>query len=361
MSSSAPQRGDEYNVVNLPVRVPERAPDSANPQMEKIAELLAIAERCHRLAERARASSGGQALSGSGALGSLEGRIAALERQLVTQRAQALSVVAERDALAAQLAGGAATPAPPVPPAPRQVLDEAKPIRGKRLLVWLAILGLIVGILTVVDAFMTMVFQEPISGFFQARAQSAANKKLDAEETAFAKDTNRKGETDAQRNARLALLLDHRTHATEQMGRVTIPAIGLKTVMFEGAGEDSLRKGAAHYEDTKMPGQPGTVGIAGHRTTFGAPFRHINNLKPGNRIIVRMPYAKYTYLVEGTKIVSPTTLAVLKSSTRARAAGPGGALTTQKVVLTACHPIGSAAERIVVTGRLIKTNTIKRA
>lgn len=329
--------------------------------MEKITELLAIAERCHRLAERARASSGGQVLSGSGALGSLEARIAALETQLVTQRAQAQSISAERDALAAQLATGAATPAPAVAPAPQQVLDEAKPIRGKRLLVWLAILGLIVGILTVVDAFMTLVFQEPISGFFQARAQSAAGKKLDAEETAFAKDGNRKGETNAQRNARLALLLDHRTHAAEQMGRVTIPRIGLSTVMFEGDGTDSLSKGAAHYEDTKMPGQPGTVGIAGHRTTFGAPFRHINDLKPGDRIIVRMPYAKYTYLVEGTKIVSPyARKAVLRSSTDARAAVPGGTPTTQKVVLTACHPIGSAAQRIVVTGRLYKTDTIEK-
>jgi sortase A len=345
--------------VDLPVRAPLGAPD---PQTQKITELLALAERCHRLADRARASPGAQALSGSGALGSFEGRIAALEQQLIAQRAEAISVRAERDALATQLTSAMAVPAPGPAPVPQQVLDEAKPIRGRRLLVWLAILGLIVGILTVVDAFMTMVFQEPISSFFQARAQSAASKKLDVEETAYARDGNRKGETNAQRNARLALLLDHRTHAAQQMGRVTIPAIGLKTVMFEGDGEGSLKKGAAHYEDTKMPGQPGTVGIAGHRTTFGAPFRHINDLKPGDRIIVRMPYAKYTYLVEGTKIVSPDARrAVLRSSTRARAAVPGGIPTTQKVVLTACHPIGSAAQRIVVTGRLYKTDTIKKA
>jgi sortase A len=286
----------------------------------------------------------------------LVGRISALEKQLEEQRGAATEAQVERDELAAQLK--AAEHAPPVQ---KQVLAEARPVRGQRLLVWLAILGLIVGILTVVDAFMTLVFEEPISGVLQARAQSTGSKQLAGEEKAFANAPARKGESDAQRNARLALLLGHRKHATDAVGRVTIPAIGLKTVMFQGAGEDSLRKGAAHYTDTKLPGQPGTVGIAGHRTTFGAPFRHINDLKPGNRIIVRMPYAKYTYLVEGTKIVSPETMSVLNSSMRARSAGPGGTPTTQKVVLTACHPIGSAAQRIVVSGRLIRTDTIKKS
>lgn len=316
--------------------------------MQQADELLSIAERCDRLAELARTAAGRHPLPGPDTLDSIEERIAALEER-VALRSHELD--------SDPLHGGSEQ----APPMQQQVLAEAKPIRGKQLLVWLAILGLIVGTLAVVDAFMTMVFKEPVSGFFEARAQSAASKRLAVEETAFAKIKNRKGETNAERNERLGLLLDHRTHATEQLGRVSIPSIGLKTVMFEGTDAASLRKGAAHYEDTKMPGQPGTVGIAGHRTTFGAPFRHINKLKPGNRIVVRMPYAKYTYLVEGTKIVSPKTISVLRSSTKARAAGADGTPTTQKVVLTACHPVGSAAERIVVTGRLIRADTIKKA
>ena len=363
MSSPAPQGGAEFNVVNLPIRAPEGAPDLAipNAQVEKIAELLAIAERCNRLAERARASSRSKALLASGTLSNVEAKVASLEQQLVTQRAQTLALQAQRDALATQL--GAAVPVPAPPPVPQEVLDEAKPIRGRRLLVWLAVLGLIVGILAVVDAFMTLVFKEPISGLFQAQAQSAANDRLKAEEKEFASNPARPGESPRERVERLAIALQKRKGPQDQLGRITIPAIGLKTIFFEGAvgsgGEASLRKGAARYEGTKMPGLPGTVGIAGHRTTFGAPFRKVNELKDGNRIVVRMPYAKFTYVVESEKIVSPQTVSVLTSSTRARSAAPGAPATTQKLVLTACHPVGSDRERIIVTGRLIRTDPIQ--
>jgi sortase A len=285
----------------------------------------------------------------SGALSELEQKITVLEQQLRTERAAVRRAQAESARLAIALRAAAS------PPLPAQVLAEAKPIRGRRLLTWLTMLALIVGILAVVDAFMTLVFQEPISGFFAAHAQSEATKKLSAEEKQFAAAPSLRGETNAERYARLARLLGARKHAGDQLGRVSIPTIGLSTVMFQGSGAASLRKGAAHYTGTRLPGQPGTVGIAGHRTTFGAPFRHINDLKPGNRIIVRMPYATFTYLVESTKIVSPQTLSVLKSSNQARSVG-GGAPTTQKVVLTACHPIGSAAQRIVVTGRLVRSD-----
>lgn len=366
--SSPAQREDLDNVVALAVRSSDRtAGGDLRAQQQKIAELLELADRCQRLAARARASRGAEALHGTGALASMQARIDGLERTLRSQQGALIAARAERDAMVRRLQPGHATPAPePEPaPVPEQVLAEAKPVRGRQLLVWLAILGLLVGILAVINAFMTLVWQEPISEFFQARAQGSADSRLKAEETEFAKAPARAGEDPQERIERLALTLQRRKHPGDQLGRLTIPAIGLRTIFFEGAvgtgGEESLRKGAARYEDTRMPGIDGTVGIAGHRTTFGAPFRKVNELKPGNRIIVRMPYAKFTYVVEGEKIVSPTTLSVLKSSDRARSALGGGAPTTQKVVLTACHPIGSDAERIVVTGRLIRTDPIEKS
>ncbi|HWI22510.1 MAG TPA: class E sortase [Baekduia sp.] len=335
--------------------------------MEKLNELLAVAEQCSELVTRVHHSA--TEMAGSGALGEIEHRVASVKAELQAKRADALAAqlqaeraatqtaIAERDQLVAQLARS-----PERVAADDAGLEPAPDRRRRRLLTWVAIVALIIGILAVVDAFMTVVFEEPISHVFQAKAQSDANTKLMAVEASFAAMPTRLGETREHRIQRLARLLQRRVGPQGQLGRLSIPSIGLKTIFFQGAvgsgGEESLRKGTAHYTNTRMPGIDGTVGIAGHRTTFGAPFRRINELKPGARIIVKMPYGKFTYLVEGQKIVSPQTVSVLTSSNKARSAKPGAPLTTQKIVLTACHPLHSAAQRIVVSGRLVRSEPI---
>ena len=74
-------------------------------------------------------------------------------------------------------------------------------------------------------------------------------------------------------------------------------------MVIEGTDTGDLRQGPGHYPGTPLPGEPGTVGIAGHRTTYGAWFRKINQLKPNDAITVTMPYGKFTYRVERTRIV----------------------------------------------------------
>jgi sortase A len=90
-----------------------------------------------------------------------------------------------------------------------------------------------------------------------------------------------------------------------------------------------------------MPGQGGTIAIAGHRTTYGAPFRTIDKLKSGQPIVLDMPYAKLTYAVERTRIVPPTALWITHRV-------PGA----ERLVLSACHPLYSASQRIVAFARL---------
>jgi sortase A len=90
-----------------------------------------------------------------------------------------------------------------------------------------------------------------------------------------------------------------------------------------------------------LPGAPGTVGIAGHRTTYGAPFRHVDALRPGDRITVQMPYATITYRVQHLQVVLPTATWVVDRKPYSR------------LVLTACHPLYSAARRIVVFARQV--------
>ena len=109
--------------------------------------------------------------------------------------------------------------------------------------------------------------------------------------------------------------------------------------MVEGVDPASLRKGPGHYPDTAMPGERGTVAVAGHRTTYLAPFRHIDELDRGDRVVISMPYGRFVYRVERTRIVDPTALWVLRR------------VGYDRLVLTACHPLYSAARRIVVFAR----------
>ena len=87
-----------------------------------------------------------------------------------------------------------------------------------------------------------------------------------------------------------------------------ISKIGASYDIIQGTDTASLEKGPGHYPGTALPGLGQTVAIAGHRTTYLAPFRHIDALTPGDRIVLRMPYARFTYVVQYRKIVVPTAL-----------------------------------------------------
>ena len=141
----------------------------------------------------------------------------------------------------------------------------------------------------------------------------------------------------------LAARLDGTTRAGQPLGKLTDQAHPRDLRDGPGHARLSLAKGPGHYSGTALPGQPGTTGIAGHRTTYGAPFRHIDALRRGDAITVTMPYGRFVYRVEGLKIVKPSDAAVLQSATA----------TTPRLVLTACHPLYSAAQRIVAVARLV--------
>jgi sortase A len=138
----------------------------------------------------------------------------------------------------------------------------------------------------------------------------------------------------------LARTLEQRTRGGRPLGELRIPRLDTHYVVVEGTNTDNLRRGPGHYRGTALPGQPGTVGIAGHRTTYGAPFRHLDALRAGDAITITMPYGRFVYRVEGTRIVKPQDVSSLRSIGR------------QRLALTACHPLYSAAQRLVVLARL---------
>jgi sortase A len=115
-------------------------------------------------------------------------------------------------------------------------------------------------------------------------------------------------------------------------------------VVIQGTDTSSLQRGPGHYPTTSLPGQPGTVAIAGHRTTYLAPFRHIDEIRDGDEIRLEMPYAAFTYTVERHAVVDPGDVGIIK---------PVG---YPQLVLTACHPPYSAAHRYAVFGKLTRTD-----
>jgi sortase A len=227
----------------------------------------------------------------------------------------------------------AAAPHAPAPAPPRR--------RRVRRLVLLA--GLTAGVALLADGLLTIFWQEPLTALQQSRSQSALRGDLPRLRQTLAADVPRAPrETGAHRMRRQALKLLHARSAGSALGTLDIPRIGLKTVVVESTGHDALTKGPGHYKGTVLPGIDGTVGLAGHRTTYGAPFRHVDRLRAGSSIVMTMPYGQFTYKVFNKRITSARDASALRSHAGQR-----------RLVLTACHPLYSAAERIVVTARLV--------
>jgi LPXTG-site transpeptidase (sortase) family protein len=144
---------------------------------------------------------------------------------------------------------------------------------------------------------------------------------------------------------RRATVFGRRLREEQAIGRIVIPKLSLRMVVVEGTSEGSLRKGPGHYnaltgEKTDLPGMGGTVAIAGHRTTYLRPFRYIDTLRPGDKIWLVMPYGQFAYTVYAHRIVTPSDWSILRDRPY------------EKLVLSACNPLYSAAQRWVVFARL---------
>jgi len=129
----------------------------------------------------------------------------------------------------------------------------------------------------------------------------------------------------------------------QAVGTIEIPKIGLKKVFVLGTSVDDLKKGPGLWKWGVFPGTPGNATISGHRTTYGGPFRHLDQLQYGDKIIVRVPgQPDAVFEVRGHTIAPPFDTRVTKQT-------PGARLT-----LTTCDPVGSAAQRLVIQAELIK-------
>lgn len=245
--------------------------------------------------------------------------------------------------------GVSVAPAPPREEGPKPRTGRSSPVGEPRR--FLSRVLLLTSILLVIEAALTVAWQEPLTSIHASFKQSQLESQLDGLEDLGSIDTVPKlrplsverpfrRPSSLDRGTRLAGLLARRVRTGDPVGEIRLPTLNVRYLMVQGVGVGPLRKGPGHFPETPLPGARGTVAIAGHRTTYGAPFRDIDRLRRGARILIDMPYGRFTYSVEGTRIVSPKAVSVIR------------AVGYDRLVLVACHPKYSAAQRIVVFARL---------
>ena len=127
----------------------------------------------------------------------------------------------------------------------------------------------------------------------------------------------------------------------EAIGRIVVPRLGLNMILVNGTDEASLMRGPGRDARTYMPGQGQLVYVAGHRTTYLAPFSHIDSMRNGDLITVRVPYGNFVYRVYAHVIVPATDVSRLLSHGR------------EVIALQACHPRFFATHRYIVYGKLV--------
>ena len=206
------------------------------------------------------------------------------------------------------------------------------------------------GLVILLDVALTLVWKEPLSTVYGSIQQGRAEDSLEQLERSFfaredveplqADSPDRPSAAERRQLEELAGIFSEEVDTGEGIGKLEIPSIGVDSVIVEGTDTATLQKGPGRYPETAFPGQGRTIGVAGHRTTYGAPFRKINEIADGDEIVVEMPYATFTYVVEKHEIVDPSQVEIVRD------------VGYERLVLTACHPLYSAAQRWAVFAKL---------
>ena len=128
----------------------------------------------------------------------------------------------------------------------------------------------------------------------------------------------------------------------DAVARLRIPRLSLTTIVVNGTDHDSLERGPGRYLRSAMPGEGKLVYLAGHRTTYGAPFSRIDKLRKDDRVFLELPYATFEYAITGHRIVAATQTSVLESKGY------------EQLALQACHPRFFATERYIAYAKPVR-------
>jgi sortase A len=211
-------------------------------------------------------------------------------------------------------------------------------------------LMIVAGLCSVAWALLVWQWQDPFTAVYakyqqHKLASTFAREFADYRPPDAARQTTSSGapaKTDRARIAAAARAYRLSLHEGKPVGRMVVPRLGLRSIVVNGTGHDDLTKGPGRELHTFMPGENELVYVAGHRTTYLAPFAKIDHLKPGDPVTFELPYGTFHYEITGHKIVDAHDLAVLRSHHH------------ELLVLQACHPRFFATHRYLAYARLVR-------
>jgi sortase A len=211
---------------------------------------------------------------------------------------------------------------------------------------WVRILGtvlIVAGTLTLVWALVVWQWQDPFTALYTKWRQHQLTGQYEKRARAFsARITHTSVAAERRSIAREARRYRFASKRGEAIGRIKVPRMGVNMIFVNGTDHDTLKKGPGRDPRTFMPGENRLIYIAGHRTTYLAPFSHIDSLRAGDRVTLEVPYGTFVYSVTRHRIVAATDLSVLRSPPH------------ELLELQACHPRFFASHRYIAYARLIR-------
>lgn len=199
------------------------------------------------------------------------------------------------------------------------------------------------GVLTLAWAVLVWQWQDPFTGLYTHWQQHRLAQAFDRKLAGFQPTLHARTDLAVERRvvAADAARLRRKSSPGDPIGRIVIERIGLAMVLVDGTDHASLEKGPGRDLRSFMPGEDRLVYIAGHRTTYLAPFSHIDAIRAGDAIRLEMPYATFMYRATTHRVVPAGDLSVLRSPHH------------EELELQACHPRFFATHRYIVYARLV--------
>jgi len=201
----------------------------------------------------------------------------------------------------------------------------------------------VAGVLLLLWSLLVWQWQDPFTALYtkwkQRQLATQYVKRTESFKPAIAKNTVAAERASIAREAKRYRLSSTRG---EVIGRLRVPRMGVNMLLVNGTDHDTLKKGPGRDSRTFMPGENRLVYIAGHRTTYLAPFSHIDRLRRGDRVTIEVPYGTFIYAVTRHRIVKSTDLSVLRSPRY------------EVVELQACHPRFFATHRYIAYAQLLR-------
>jgi sortase A len=201
----------------------------------------------------------------------------------------------------------------------------------------------IAGALTLVWALLVWQWQDPFTALYTKWKQHELSSQYDKQVRSFDAQISA-GSLSAERKNIVRAAKRYRASAKrgQAIGRLRVPRMGVNMILVNGTDHDTLKKGPGRDARTFMPGENRLVYIAGHRTTYLAPFSHIDAIRAGDRITIEVPYGTFIYAATRHRIVKSTDLSVLRSPRH------------ELLELQACHPRFFASHRYIAYARLVR-------